>query len=268
MKTIVLALTVVALAGCAGVQRQDAEKTIAAVLISDEQETQLGLQVHEELKKQNTKFLADQEVGLYVERLSTQLTQQASKERQLNWRWFVIDDPKTVNAFATPGGRIYVYTGLLLAAENEAEVVGVLGHEIGHVVARHSARQLVAAKGLETVTAMALGKQPGEVAQLASALAAKGAMLAYGRSEETEADEYGARFSNAIGSNPQALMTFFQKLQAQSGAQPEFMVWLSTHPSNTERINHLAAYIAERHLTATGLGGPELKAIQKRLGAR
>lgn len=263
-----LCLAAASFSSCTTVQVRSAEKTAAAVLISDEQEFALGLQVHEELKKENTKFLDNQKVGLYVESLAKKLTGVASQERKLDWMYFVIDDPKTINAFATPGGRIYVYTGLLLAAENEAQVVGVLGHEIGHVVGRHSARQLIAAKGLETVVKMALGEKPNEVATLAAGLAGKGAMLAYGRGEETEADEYGARYSNAIGSDPNQLASFFKILQAKYGDQPQLLVWLSTHPSNQERIDHLASFIAQNGLTANGQGGAELKAIQRELGAK
>lgn len=261
-------IALVSLVSCTTAQVRTAEKTAAAVLIDDQQEFALGLQVHEELKKQNTKFLDDQKTCFYVETQAKKLTAAASVERKLDWMVYVIDDPKTVNAFATPGGRIYVYTGLLLAAQNEAQVAGVLGHEIGHVVGRHSARQLIAAKGLETVVKMALGEKPGEVASLAASLAGKGALLAYGRGEESEADEYGARYANAIGDDPNALAGFFRILQAKYGDQPQLLVWLSTHPSNQERIDHLAAYIAQAGLTAKGTGGPELAAVQRQLGAR
>lgn len=267
MRTIVIAVTL-ALAGCTMVQRQQTEKTIAQVLISDEQEFQLGFQVHEELKKQNTKFNENPKVGLYVESLGRKLIDQANRERKLDWMWFVIDDPNTVNAFATPGGRIYVYTGLLLAAENEAEIVGVLGHEIGHVVARHSARQLVAAKGLETVAAMALGKDAGNVAQVAAGLAGKGAILAYGRDMELEADTYGARYSSGAGYDPRGLATFFEKLKAKYGDTGPVLTWFSTHPSSSDRVSKLTAFIAEQNLGGRELGAANLKPIQAELGKK
>ncbi len=256
------------LSACSALQRQNTERSIASVLVSDSQESALGLQVHEELKTQNTKFLDNAKVSAYVGALANKLMPQASADRKLDWFWFIIDDPKTVNAFATPGGRVYVYTGLLLAAKNEAEVVGVLGHEMGHVVARHSARQLVAAKGLETVAAMAMGKDSSDVAQLAAGLAGKGAMLAYGRDMELEADTYGVRYANGAGYNPKALADFFETLKAKKGATPEFMTWFSTHPSDDARMAKIAEMIAAQGLKASNMGGDEFRAIQRELGAK
>lgn len=264
----VAVFTVVAVTGCSAISRRETEKIIASNLISDDQEFALGLQVHEELKKGNVKFLENQKVGLYVEGLANRLVPAARRERELGWQYFIIDDPKTVNAFATPGGRVYVYTGLLLAAENEAEVIGVMGHEMGHVVARHSARQLVAAKGLQTVVAMALGKEPNELAQLVAGLTGQGALLAYGRDMEIEADEHGARYSSSAGYDPRALSTFFEKLKAKYGDQPAFLVWLSTHPSSSDRINHLAEYVAMNNLGGSDLGADRLRGIQRELGAK
>jgi len=264
MRWLILAFAV-ALAGCTSVQRQQTERAVAEVLVSDDQEFQLGLQVHEELKKQNTKFNEDQTVGLYVEGLSKKLLAQANRDRKLDWMWYVIDDPTTINAFATPGGRIYIYTGLILAAENEAEIIGVLGHEIGHVVGRHSARQLVAAKGLEVVVNMALGKDAGQVSQLAAGLAGKGAMLAYGRDMELEADQYGARYASGAGYDPRGLATFFEKLKAKYGDTGPVLTWFSTHPTNSERVAKLTAYIAENKLTGSETGGNGLQAAQAAL---
>lgn len=268
MRQWTLSLAALALVGCSTVQRQQTERAVAQVLISDDQEFQLGLQVHEELKKQNTKFNEDPVVGLYVEGLAKKLLAQASQDRKLEWMWFVIDDPETINAFATPGGRIYVYTGLLLAAENEAEIVGVLGHEIGHVVARHSARQLVGAYGLQTVIDMALGKDAGDVAKVAAGLAGKGAMLAYGRDMELESDQYGARYAAGAGYDPRGLATFFEKLKAKYGDTGPVMTWFSTHPSNSDRINKLAEYIATNNLSGALTTSDQLKAVQAKLGKK
>src|SRR4029077_4252629 len=101
---------------------------------------------------------------------------------EVNWQDNVIDDSKTVNAFATPGGYLYVYSGLIMAADNEAELAGVMAHETGHVVARHSARQMADAYGIEAVTGMVLGKNPGLIGQVASGVGTKGFMLANSRS--------------------------------------------------------------------------------------
>ena len=258
-------VTLLLLSGCSTTQRRDTEKAVAGALISDEQEF-LGFQVHEQLKKEDVKFLQNQQVEFYVEQLVKKLTAQADKERKVEWRTFVIDDPNTVNAFAVPGGRIYIYTGLLLAADNEAEVVGVVGHEIGHVVARHTARQLVAANGLQAVVDMALGKNPNQIAQLGAALAGKGGMLAYGRDMELEADQYGARYASGAGYDPRALATFFEKLKAKYGDTGPVATFFSTHPANSQRINDITALIAAENLTGTELGVAPLQAVKAALG--
>ena len=96
-RTFLIAL--VFLTGCTLTQRRDTEKAVAQTLISDEQEFQLGFQVHEELKKQNIKFMQNPTVELYVEQIAKKLTTEANKERTVEWRTYVIDDPNTVNAF-------------------------------------------------------------------------------------------------------------------------------------------------------------------------
>ena len=261
-------IVVVFTTACTLTERRDTEKLVAAALISDEQEFQLGLQVHEQLKKENTKFLENPTVEIYVEPLSRKLIASANKERPMEWKWFVIDDPETVNAFATPGGRIYVYTGLLLAAENEAEIIGVLGHEMGHVVGRHSARQLVGAYGLQTVTNLALGKDAAEIAKITAGLAGKTAQLAYGRDNELEADTYGARYASAAGYDPRGLATFFEKLKAKYGDSGPVLAFFSTHPSTSERITLVTQQIAAENLQGKELGVDSLKAVQAALGKK
>ena len=183
----------------------------------------------------------------------------------MKWHVHVIDDPKTVNAFAVPGGHLFVYSGLLLAAENDAEVAGVLAHETGHVVARHSARQMVDAYGLQAIAALAGGQNPSLLEQIATKVAGTGLLLAHSRSEENEADEYGARYSNAAGYDPHGLTTFFQKLEATQGKQPQVMAWLSDHPLTPDRIAKVTHYIAVHHLTATGKNPAAHAAIKARL---
>lgn len=252
--------------GCAA-QRIRAEKAVADVFISDQQEEQLGLQVKQELEqKEKIKYVQDPAVLEYVRSLSTPILQAANSDRKgIRWRVNVIDDPKTVNAFATPGGYLYVYTGLLLAAENEAEIAGVMAHEAGHVVGRHSARAMVNAYGLQAITQMALGKNPGTAATVAAQLAGGGLQLAHGRSEETEADEYGARYSAAAGYDPRGLISFFEKLQKQQGQTPGVLKWLSTHPTNADRIRYLQQFIAQNRLAGTKSGNERLAPIKARI---
>ena len=242
---------------------------VAKALVSDEQEDQLGQQVHQELAKQGTKYVQDPQVVTYVRGVAEKIFVSANKDRPgVKWKVFVIEDPKQVNAFATPGGYLYVYTGLLMAADNEAQLAGVWGHESGHVVARHSARQMVDAMGLETVIGIGLGQNPNQLAQLAATLAAKGALLSYSRQDETEADEYGARYSAQAGYDPHGIIQFFEKLKAMEGQHPAFAKYLSDHPDTQDRITHLQQYIQEKQLTGTELGADRLKPVKEKLIAQ
>jgi predicted Zn-dependent protease len=114
----------------------------------------------------------------------------------------LVDAPDSVNAFATPGGHIYVESGLLAAVNTEAGLAGVISHEAAHILERHPARNLVQALGLETVAALALGEDASQLQQLAAAVVAQGAFLAHSRAQEIEADELGAVISSKVGYSP------------------------------------------------------------------
>lgn len=268
MRVAALAAAVALGGSCTHGQRVGAETMAAKLLISSEQENQLGLQVQSELAKKDVKIVDDTEVNRYVQAISHSVLRFARKDRpDVSWHVYVIDDPKTVNAFATPGGYLYVYTGLLLKADNDAEVAGVMGHEAGHVVLRHSARAMVDQLGLNTVLGMALGKNPNQVAAVAGNLLAGGTMLAHSRGEETEADERGVSYLSQAGYQPSALMTFFEKLKKLEGAQPSILKYLSDHPLTQDRIDHLRDYIRQHHLSGSNLGTTGLPAVQARIEA-
>jgi len=246
------------------------ERAAANLLISDEDEEKLGAQVKQELEqKEGLKYLADPQVQQYVEGLFNRIVPYAEEDRDnVRWKIHVVDDDKTVNAFATPGGYVYVITGLLLTATDEAEVLGVLAHEAGHVVGRHSARQLVEAYGLQTVLSVALGNNPSVLSEIGAAIAANGALLANSRAHENEADVYGAEYTSAADYDPRGLIRFFQKLQGDAGKTPRLLKWLSTHPATEDRISHIEELIAEKNLTGDQTGDGTLTAIQERIRSR
>ena len=129
----------------------------------------------------------------------------------ININFHVVDDPNTVNAFAIPGGDIYIYSGLLLQADTESEVVGVLGHEVAHVTERHIAERLVQTYGIQTLASVALGNNPGMLTQMLAGVAAQGYVLKYGRDQESEADRTGLKYTIDAGYDPQGMVTFFQQ---------------------------------------------------------
>lgn len=256
-----------ALTACATSTTRRVETTLAKALISTEQENQLGLQLKNDLdQNQKLAYMTDPEVVGYVRGIADKILQFGKQDRaDVKWQVFVIDDAKTVNAFATPGGYLYVYRGLLLTAENEAELAGVMAHEAGHVVARHSARSIVAAYGIEAVEAALLGKNPGLLGQLSANIAGKGIMLSHSRADETEADEFGARYASAAGYDPRGLVTLFEKFKAKEGNQPGFLAYLSDHPASQDRIDYLNSYMAKHGLTGAELGTIAYARIRARL---
>jgi len=262
----VLSLLPLSLAACSSVQRVRTETALANVLISDQQSQQIGLQVREDLDKQGVRYVKDPEVIGYVDGIAARIFPLARRDRPgVDFTVRVIDDPKTVNAFATPGGYLYLYSGLLLAADNEAEVAGVLAHEAGHVVGRHVERQMVNAYGLQALASMAIGSNPSLAQEIAAGIASTGLMRAHGRSEEIEADEYGARYAARAGYDPHAMITFFKKLGAMEQQTPGLLGWLRTHPTSRARIDNLRGYIDDHHLRGTELDATRHQQIKRRL---
>lgn len=256
-----------AAAACATTALGTVEKDVAQAVISPADENKLGLQFKQELEqKQHVVYYDDPVVVDYVRGVADRVIAFGKRDRpDVQWQVNVIDDAKTVNAFATPGGYLYVYSGLIMAADNEAELAGVMAHETGHVVARHSARQMVDAYGIEAVSAMVLGKNPGLLGSLASGVGEKGFMLANSRSDETEADEYGARYASEAGYDPHGLVTFFDKLRAREGSSPRILAILSDHPSTPDRIQHVNAYIAQKGLRGSNTNVAAFAPIKQRV---
>ena len=254
-------------AGCAMPLARSAETNLAKALVSTDQEKQIGAQMKTELEtKQKVHYLADPVVVQYVRNVANKIIAQGKKDRSdVTWEVNVIDDAKTVNAFATPGGYLYVYSGLLAAADDEAQVAGVMAHETGHVVALHPARSMVAAYGLEAIAALASGNNPGLLSKLTTGIAENGLMLAHSRADETEADEFGARYASGAGYDPHALIAFFRTLQAQEGTTPRALVFLSDHPATPDRIKHLEQFIAANHLPGSDLGKQAFAPIKARV---
>lgn len=164
------------------------------------------------------------------------------------WEFVVFDAPDTVNAFALPGGKVGVYTGLLNLAASDDEVAIVIGHEIAHVTARHGAERmsqgiLVAAGGL-VLDHQTQGRKNHDLMLAGYGLLSTGGMLAFSRSHESEADYIGIRYAARAGYDPRAAVSFWQKMEKQSkgGRLP---VFLSTHPSHDRRIGDLQRWMPE-----------------------
>lgn len=258
--TLMILLTFVALLhGCASTP---ASLAAANVLVPVSEENKLGNQMQGEIEAQS-KLHANTDLQNYVKSLGAKVVKAAQRDvpSGIRIQFKVIDDPKTVNAFAIPGGTIYVYTGLLKAASNEAEVVGVLGHEAAHVTRRHVAQQLVTLYGLQTVMDMALGNSPSQMAELVANVAAQGYLLKYSRDHERDADEYGIRYAAGAGYDPHGFANFFKKLGG--AGVPEF---LSTHPDPSARASTAETRIDGMNNPPTFTGEEEFKAKKAEFG--
>lgn len=205
-------------------------------------ETQMGLEAFAAVKKE-TPVIADAAVKKRIEKIGQRIA--AAVGRSLPdaaWEFVVFNDDNTVNAFALPGGKVGVYTGLIKLSSSDDEIAIVMGHEVAHVTSRHGGERMSQAMvaqelgaGLSAFTAESKYRA---VAETVYGLGAQGVILAYSREHETEADLIGLRFAAAAGYDPRAAAAFWRKMQAKSGGK-EPIKWLSTHPPTGERIMRL-----------------------------
>src|SRR5436190_4324356 len=186
----------------------------------------------------------DAALAAYVDSVGRKVAA-ASEQPTMPWRFTVLDDA-VVNAFAMPGGYIYVTRGLLAHMQSEAQLAGVLGHEIGHVTARHSAKQItqqqLAGLGLGLAAAVSpTFRRYGSTAEQALGLL----MLKYSRDDETQADELGVRYATASGYDPREIPGTYRTLQRISERAGQALpVYLSTHPDPGDRAERTSAMAA------------------------
>ncbi len=241
-------IAAVQFSGCATVRRE-----LGNALISQETEIKLGEQVAAQIDSTQKK-LDNAQIQRYINRIAAPLVERALQDRPgINYHFTVLDDPRQINAFAAPGGFLYVYSGLLIAADDEAELAGVLAHEIGHIVGRHSANQLAAQFGIELLTTVALGEKAsqsesiGKISQIAKQLGS----ARFSRDDEREADKYGVKYIIDAGYDPRALLSFFEKLKAlEDGQRNDVDRLFSSHPPTNERIRDIKSRIARYDATA------------------
>ena len=237
-----LAATFMLLQGCA-VNPVSGEREF--VLISESQEIAMGAQGAESVA-QSIGVVDDAGLQTYVQELGDRLA--ADSERpELPWSFAVLDDP-TPNAFAFPGGYIFITRGLMGLMGNEAELVSVLGHEIGHVTARHSVAMITRAQAAQIGLGIGTMVSP-ELAQFSDAIVGGLSLLflSYGRDAERQADDLGFQYALNHGYDVREMVNVFASLQQASqlaGVSP-LPNWLASHPGPDERIQRIEAQLAE-----------------------
>lgn len=203
-------------------------------LISIEEEWQLGNQLSQEVAKQ-VRFNNDPAVNAYVRNMGQKIVAQTSFA-QLPWNFHVVEDP-SINAFAIPGGHIYVNTGLIANSDNASELAGVMAHEISHVLARHSTEQISRQYGLSILASLVLGQNPNQLAAIAAQIVGTGALARFSREAEREADELGIQAMYQAGYNPTGMATMFEELmEHRQGSPGRVEQFFSTHPLTEERV--------------------------------
>ncbi len=209
-------------------------------LFSKEQDIELGREFARQIEQQVI-IVQNQELTDYVNRIGQRLVDRGELEKYPFFFKVVQED--SINAFALPGGPMYVHTGLIRAAENEAQLAGVLAHELSHVVLRHGTNQASRAQfaqlgALLAGAAIGGGSLAGQLAQLGIGLGANSVLLKYSRSAESDADLLGAYTMAKAGYNPVEMARFFERLEAErKGKTPKLVeIFTASHPNPGNRV--------------------------------
>jgi len=205
-------------------------------IFSIEDDKALGLQVSQSIESDSSDYVVMDPTDhaasyAHIDRIINSILNsgEVKYKDEFVWRVRIIQDDSTLNAFCTPGGYIYVFTGLIKYLDSEDQLAGVLGHEIAHADRRHSTDQLSKQYGYSVLISATLGDK-SVIGQIATSLI----FLKYSRKDETEADEYSVRYLCPTEYNAAGGAGFFEKIAAAGGSgTPEF---LSTHPSPDNRI--------------------------------
>lgn len=232
-------------------------------LFSVQQDIELGKQVSGEIESNTAEYpILDSATNVaayrYIYGIRDRIleTGKVTHKDDFAWKVRIIDNDTTLNAFCTPGGYIYFYTGIIKYLENEAELAGVMGHEMGHADLRHSTRQMTKTYGIQVLINAALGEREA-LKQITSGLIG----LKFSRSHETEADRISVEYLCGTKWPADGGAGFFEKIEAQGGGRtPEFM---STHPSPANRIENYHTWAKESSCAGNDNGEMSYKEFQR-----
>jgi predicted Zn-dependent protease len=220
-------------------------------LVSLEEEWQLGQKLEGDLARK-LRLVDDRTTVGYVDRLGRQLVAQ-TEMANLPWEFHVVADPE-INAFNIPGGHVYVNTGLLGAAEDVAQLAGVMAHEIAHGVSRHGTEQLTRVYGLNIAAGLLLGQDPAAYEQLLAQIVGAGTIAKFSRGAESEADMLGVHYMYNAGYDPEGMARMFEELLGHRQRQPSSIdQFFASHPLTESRIAQVrreAAKLPAKRLTS------------------
>lgn len=241
----------------------------SACAVSTQQEVEIGSSYATQIAKE-LPLVQDAEINRYITALGDSLARVAD-QRNLDWHFHVVDS-REVNAFAVPGGYIYVNRGLIERSTTLAQVAGVIGHEIGHVTRRHSVKQMQKAQGTNigaTLLCTLTSACNSEVTQAAMSIGANLTFAKFSRTDEAEADHVGVQYVVKAGIDPNGIPEMFEILQKERKTTPtEVDRFFASHPMEESRISEtkrlIAAYPAAQ-LKGLKRDTPEFQAFKKRL---
>lgn len=221
------------------------------VQLTPRQEIVLGLQSRQQMAAQHGGLFPDQGLQNYMDQVGQRIVQRSiASKSPYTYEFHLLRDPRTVNAFALPGGQVFITAALLGQMKSEAQLAAVFGHEVGHVVGRHGAEHLAKQKlGSSLVTAVGVAASGGQDGGQGAAAIAQAANqltnLRYGRQDESESDRLGLQFMTEAGYDPRGILEVMQILAKSSGGgrQPEF---LSSHPDPGNRLQVLKAAMQKK----------------------
>lgn len=222
------------------------------VQLTPRQEITLGLQARQKMAAQHGGLFPDQRLQAYVDQVGERLVRQsAAAQSPYQYEFHLLRDARTINAFALPGGQIFITAALMGRLTSEAQLAGVLGHEIAHVVGRHGAEHIAKQQlgaALVNAVGVAASDDPSQARQAAIVAQAVNQLvsLKYGREDELESDRLGFRFMTEAGYDPRGIVELMKILEQASkgGRQPEF---LSTHPNPGNRVGRLQELISQTY---------------------
>jgi len=221
------------------------------IMIDRGEEMKLGYQSAQQVLKKE-KISNDRQKTAMVKKVGKRIAK-ISNQKNFKWEFYLIDNEKQANAFCLPGGKVFVYTGLFKYIANEDELAAVMGHEIGHAIARHGAErmsrgQLAQISGSVLQAVMVGRGSPTSTAMVMQAFGIGtqlGVMLPHSREQENEADHIGVVLAAKAGYDAKAALTFWEKFAKSGKTPPEY---LSTHPAPANRIDNIKSIIKKRRL--------------------
>jgi beta-barrel assembly-enhancing protease len=246
---------------------------VSACGVSQQQEVELGQQESAQIQQQ-LPLVQDPVINQYVNALGNQIASKTSRS-DLQWQFYVVNTD-VVNAFALPGGIIYVNRGVLERADRMDELAGVMGHEIEHVVRRHSVKQMEQMQGANVGVALACaltGVCNNQAAAAAINVGGTAIFAKFSRDDEVQADEGGFHNVMAAGISPEGMLTFFQKLLAeeqQSGSSGAVNSWFADHPGTQDRIadiQRMLAQVPQSQLRSLTTDTPAFQQMKRRLAS-